>query len=625
MEFGGPYNHSAVKRKIPEPVIKDEAVQDSTISNQVVMLDNTAVQPGPQRKKQKKNVLRTPLMLLNEEFAGPQQLMEFKVESESGPSHDRVFVMSAVVNGVKHEAEGKSKKLAKQVIAENILRTHGMWPVLSSADDASFDVPDASFVSQPVANKKQNPTEALVQDIREGKNTVMIVKRYHPEATFTVVDGGGKPHDKVYNCELVLKGDKFVSSGNGKKAASFAAAKKALLHLYGESHSTNNSDLTEEDQTYLMPQSLADSIGEMVLQKFTELSSNCQITDVKRKVLAGIVKTVRKGTELSEMSVISLGTGTKCISGGYISDSGLALNDCHGEIIARRAFCHHLYDQLELCLKGKTKLSCFQKKKNGLFGLKEGVDFHLYISTSPCGDARIFSPQETQSTGTSDRHPQRKTRGLLRTKIENGEGTLPIKVQGVTQTFDGVLQGERLLTMSCSDKISKWNVAGMQGALLSHFIEPVYLESVILGSFYNFHHLTRALYKRLDDLDDLPPQYKLNRHVVNAISSPESRATGKSPSYSMNWTIGDEKLECVDAVKGKMENNQASRLCKDAFFRKFLALWKRLRRNVAEPSSYHEGKYSAQVYQSSVLAMKNAYQSRNLGTWVSKPCEQDDF
>lgn len=117
------------------------------------------------------------------------------------------------------------------------------------------------------------------------------------------------------------------------------------------------------------------------------------------------------------------------------------------------------------------------------FRLKENVQFHLYISTSPCGDARIFSPHEVGVEGErperkrededllcgsiqisclspasdqSDRHPNRKARGQLRTKIESGEGTIPVRSSCAIQTWDGVLQGERLLTMSCSDKIVRF-------------------------------------------------------------------------------------------------------------------------------------------------------------------------
>ena len=70
---------------------------------------------------------------------------------------------------------------------------------------------------------------------------------------------------------------------------------------------------------------------------------------------------------------------------------------------------------------------------------------------------------------------------IRNTKFSAGEGTIPIESEFVAQTFDGIQRGERLRTMSCTDKICRWNVVGMQGALLSHFIEPIYLDSLTLG------------------------------------------------------------------------------------------------------------------------------------------------
>ena len=226
------------------------------------------------------------------------------------------------------------------------------------------------------------------------------------------------------------------------------------------------------------PQALADHVSKLVLAKFSELTDQFTSPYARRKVLAGIVMTTSEDVE--DAVVVCVSTGTKCINGEYMSDTGLALNDCHAEVITRRCLRRFFYQQLAMLLTSKdnnnSQACIFMPRENGHgYKLKPNIQFHLYISTSPCGDARIFSPHENNEnnhdgTGGADRHPNRKARGQLRTKIESGEGTIPVRSNASIQTWDGVLQGERLLTMSCSDKIARWNVLGVQGKQnISHF------------------------------------------------------------------------------------------------------------------------------------------------------------
>ncbi|CAF0879386.1 unnamed protein product [Didymodactylos carnosus] len=597
--------------------------------------------------------------------------VEYKLISQTGPSHRPIFTMAVEINGQTFEGMAATKKEAKQLAAEKALRSFVQLPFpfesTSTSDDQieqecqksqdedtiSTNITDDSNIDNITLNNiittnqnQQPPNEP--KEIQSGMGPLYILNQLKRGAKFELINDnvttGETTEVKEFKFSVMIDGQTFIGIGRSKKLAKTRAAQLGLEKIYGmcfdkEGNVPVENDTLPSTLTY-SGKDLADKIANCIQEKFQQLTTN-DVRLQRRKVLAGIVMT--KNFDLSTMEIISLTTGTKCINGERLVLNGKALNDCHAEIVSRRCLLRYCYHQLMLFCDETTRAeSIFELRHNKQkCRLKDNIQFHLYISTSPCGDGRLFAPQEQQQDSREEvvsnepsnspvSHPLRKSRGLLRTKIEAGEGTIPVLAKTIyqsLQTWDGVLGGERLLTMSCSDKLCRWNFIGLQGALLSMLIDPIYYTSIIIGSLYHSVHIRRALYARIERaIEDIPQPFGLRRPFISGISYPEMRTTSRAPNHCLIWNCVDQTIEVIETVTGLQANRESSTVSKAALFGHWLKVIKLLRSDIdVVPNIYCDAKNLCTDYQLAKAEVGKAFRKNGLGMWIMKPCEQDEF
>ncbi|XP_059219442.1 uncharacterized protein LOC106089264 [Stomoxys calcitrans] len=372
--------------------------------------------------------------------------------------------------------------------------------------------------------------------------------------------------------------------------------------------------------TLRLPQREADMVENLVLSRYEQLVRPCpQFANYKS--LAAIVMT--RNLDFENANVIAVATGTRCLESRNIDRSGRALNDTHAEVMAKRCLMQYLYTQLKIhCDPQWEENSIFVRNPSGLqyaFSLKSEIHFHLYSSTVPCGDAAKHN---------DDTHPY-NWHGKLRTKVHGSRFTKPIHNQLVPQIWNDIKHGGRpLYIMSCSDKIARWNVLGIQGSLLSNLVEPIYLHSIVLGTAFNTPNVYRALCGRLEQkLNFLPKPYHLNRPLLGQTSFSRCRRTRETPNFGMNWTLGNKCIDIVSLSTGLLVNNGTSHLSKKVFFSKYTFLLEQLPNlNISPcPHNYGEAKQTARDYGIAKQELFDAFQHAGLGCWIKKPPEQNDF
>ena len=89
---------------------------------------------------------------------------------------------------------------------------------------------------------------------------------------------------------------------------------------------------------------------------------------------------------VKNLKVLAMATGSKCLPEVDMPTDGSLIHDSHAEILARRCFLRFIYNEMrKLSLDDKYQSEIVaMATEPGKFRVKDGIDFFLYTSHTPC-------------------------------------------------------------------------------------------------------------------------------------------------------------------------------------------------------------------------------------------------